>query len=99
MVARVRIGLCVWFVAMACAAPARIIDGRSGDQRFFPGFAQNWRTLWRDQILRQLTTRNPHSPDAIRVRTVRDFDPWYGAFDIKPGDTQFLAPSERVRIW
>jgi putative endopeptidase len=81
------------------AQPARIIDGQTGDQRFFLGFAQNWRTLWRDQILRQLTTTNPHSPDAIRVRTVRNFDPWYGAFDIKPGDTQYLAPSERVRIW
>jgi putative endopeptidase len=78
---------------------APVIDGQSGDQRFFLGFAQNWRTLWRDQILRQLTTTNPHSPDAIRVRTVRNFDPWYAAFDVKPGETLYLAPGARVRIW
>ena len=79
--------------------PAPVIDGQTGDQRFLLGFAQNWRTVWRDEILRQLTTTNPHSPDAIRVRTVRNFDPWYAAYDVKPGDALYLAPSERVRIW
>jgi putative endopeptidase len=75
------------------------IDGQSGDQRFFLGFAQNWRTIWREQILRQLTTTDPHSPDALRVRAVRNFDPWYTAFDVKPGESLYLAPTERVRIW
>jgi putative endopeptidase len=79
------------------AAP--IIDGQSGEQRFFLGFAQNWRTVWRDQILRQIVTTDPHSPDAIRVRTVRNFDPWYAAYDVKPGDALYLAPSDRIRIW
>jgi putative endopeptidase len=79
------------------AAP--IIDGESGEQRFFLGFAQNWRTVWRDQMLRQMVTTDPHSPDAIRVRTVRNFDPWYAAYDVKPGDALYLAPSERIRIW
>jgi putative endopeptidase len=79
------------------AAP--VIDGQSGDQRFLLGFAQNWRTLWREQILRQLVTTNEHSPDAIRVRSVRNFDPWYSAYDVKAGDAQYLAPGERVRIW
>jgi putative endopeptidase len=79
------------------AAP--IIDGQSGEQRFFLGFAQNWRTVWRDQMLRQMVTTDPHSPDAIRVRTVRNFDPWYAAYDVKPSDALYLAPSERIRIW
>jgi putative endopeptidase len=79
--------------------PAPIIDGQSGDQRFFLGFAQNWRTIWREQILRQMTTTDPHSPDALRVRAVRNFDPWYAAFDVKPSDKLYLAPNERVRIW
>jgi putative endopeptidase len=79
--------------------PAPVIDGQSGEQRFFLGFAQNWRTVWRDQILRQLVTTDPHSPDAIRVRTLRNFDPWYAAYGVKPEDALYLAPSERVRIW
>jgi putative endopeptidase len=79
--------------------PAARIDRQTGDQRFFLGFAQNWRTVWRDLILRQLTTTNEHSPDAIRVRTVRNFDPWYAAYEVKPGDALYLEPSERFRIW
>jgi putative endopeptidase len=75
------------------------IDGRTGDQRFFLGFAQNWRTVFREPVLRQLTTTNPHPPDALRVRAVRNFDPWYAAYGVKPGDALYLAPSERVRIW
>ncbi len=81
----------------ARAAPT--IDGTSGDQRFFLGFAQNWRTVWREQILRQLVTTNPHSPDAIRVRAVRNFDPWYAAFGVSAGEKLYLAPADRVRIW
>jgi putative endopeptidase len=79
--------------------PAPDIDGHTGDQRFFLGFAQNWRTVFRDEILRQLTTTNPHPPDAIRVRAVRNFDSWYAAYGVKAGDALYLAPGERVRIW
>jgi putative endopeptidase len=79
--------------------PAPIIDGQTGDQRFFLGFAQNWRTLWREAIQRQLTTTDPHSPDAIRVRTVRNFDAWYLAYEVRPGDKLYLTPEDRVRIW
>ena|ERR1700722_7420154 len=61
--------------------------------------AQDWRTIWRDKILYQLTTTNEQSPDAIRVRAVRNFDAWYAAYDVKSTDNQYLAPSERVRIW
>lgn len=80
-------------------APAPVIDRQTGDQRFFLGFAQNWRTVWRDEILRQLATTNEHAPDAIRVRAVRNFDPWYAAYDVRPGETLYLGSSERVRIW
>jgi putative endopeptidase len=79
--------------------PAPVIDGLSGDQRFFLGFAQNWRTIWRDAMLRQAVTTDPHSPDAIRTRTVRNFDPWYAAFGVKPGEGMYLAPKDRVHIW
>ncbi len=79
------------------AAPT--IDGTTGDQRFFLGFAQNWRTVWREQILRQLITTNPHSPDAIRVRAVRNFSPWYAAYGVSPGEKLYLAPADRIRIW
>ena len=78
---------------------AATIDGTSGDQRFFLGYAQNWRTLWREEILRQLITTNPHAPDAIRVRTVRNFDPWYAAFGVVASDRLYLAPQARVRLW
>ena len=78
---------------------APIIDGQTGEQRFFLGFAQDWRTIWRDKILYQMTTTNEHSPDAIRVRAVRNFDAWDAAYDVKSTDNLYLAPSERVRIW
>jgi putative endopeptidase len=79
--------------------PAPVIDGQSGDQRFFLGFAQSWRTIWREPILRQLTATDPHAPDAIRVRTVRNFDAWYDAYDVQTGNSLYLAPADRVRIW
>jgi putative endopeptidase len=79
------------------AAP--VIDGRSGDQRFFLSFAQVWRTLIREPILRQWVITNPHTPDPLRVRAVRNFDPWYAAFEVAPDRAQYLAPADRVRIW
>ena len=87
-----------YHASLGGAVPPRI-DGTTGDERFFLAFAQNWRTLWREQILRQVITTDPHSPDAIRVRTVRNFDPWYAAFGVQPADQMYLAPDARVRIW
>ena len=78
-------------------APA--IDGQTGDQRFFLGFAQVWRTAYREQITRQLVATDPHTPDAYRVRSVRNFDPWYAVFAVKPGDALYLTPEARVKIW
>jgi putative endopeptidase len=80
------------------AAP--VLDGLTGDQRFFLGWAQGWRTLMRDQRLRTLVMSDPHSPPMFRVQgPVRNMDVWYAAFDVKPGDKLYLPPEQRVRIW
>lgn len=94
-------GLVIAYDAYHHAVPGTppVIAGTSGDQRFFLGFAQVWRTVWREPILRQIVATNPHSPDAIRTRTVRNADAWYKAFDVKPGETLYLPPAERVHIW
>jgi putative endopeptidase len=77
-----------------------VLDGTTGDQRFFLSWAQVWRSLYRDEQLRTLTTSNPHSPPQFRVNgSVRNIDAWYTAFDVKPGDRLYLAPEDRVRIW
>ncbi len=81
-------------------APAPVIDGLSGEQRFFHGWAQVWRTLIRDQRLRNQIMTDPHSPSEFRVNAVvRNMDAWYEAFDVKPGDRLYLPPEQRVRIW
>ncbi len=80
--------------------PAPVIDGFTGDQRFFLGWAQVWRTLWREPALKQQVTVGPHSPGQFRaVGPVRNIDAWYEAFGIKPGDKQYIPPEQRVRIW
>jgi putative endopeptidase len=79
---------------------ARVLDGLTGDQRYFLAWAQVWRTLTRDEQLRTLVMSNPHSPPQFRVNgVVRNIDAWYQAFDVKPGDRLYLPPAERVRIW
>ncbi len=79
--------------------PDKVIDGLTGDQRFFLGWAQVWRGKTRDAALLAQLTSNPHSPERYRVWTLRNFDPWYAAFDVKPGDAMYLKPEDRVRIW
>ncbi|HEY4240086.1 MAG TPA: M13 family metallopeptidase [Kofleriaceae bacterium] len=79
--------------------PAPVIDGVSGDQRFFLGWAQVWRRLYRDQELSNRLTTDPHSPSEFRASVVRNLDAWYDAFQPKPTDALFLAPEKRVRIW
>ncbi|MEW9854379.1 M13 family metallopeptidase [Novosphingobium sp. M1R2S20] len=79
---------------------APVIDGMTGDQRFFMAWAQVWRQKIRDQQARQYLITDPHSPNDVRVNgVVRNFDEWYRAFDVKPDDALYLAPAERVRIW
>ncbi|MEO1614703.1 MAG: M13 family metallopeptidase [Planctomycetota bacterium] len=79
---------------------APVIDGLTGDQRFFLGWSQIWRRLYREpELLRRLVV-DPHSPSEYRVNgIVRNMDAWYEAFGIKEGDTLYLAPEDRVRIW
>jgi putative endopeptidase len=76
-----------------------VIDGTTADQRFYLGWAQVWRRNYREANLRQRLLTDPHSPSQQRVATVRNLDPWYPAFDVKPGETLYLAPADRVRIW
>jgi putative endopeptidase len=80
--------------------PAPVIDGFTGDQRFFLGWAQVWRTLYRDEALRNQVLTDPHSPAMYRVNgVVRNHDAWYTAFNVKPGDALYLPPEKRVKIW
>ncbi|WP_440979899.1 M13 family metallopeptidase [Sphingomonas pseudosanguinis] len=79
--------------------PAPVIDGTTGDQRFYYGWAQVWRTKWREPALRQALLSDPHSPGHERVLTVRNLDPWYAAFKVQPTDKMALPPAQRVRIW
>ena len=80
--------------------PAPVLNGLSGDQRFFISYAQSHRSKWREAFERQIIQTDPHSPDDARVNVVlRNFDPWYKAFNVKPGDKLYLAPTERVHIW
>ena len=80
--------------------PAPMIDGVSGDQRFFLAFGQIWKGKYRDEALLNLIKTNPHSPGQYRANgPVRNFDAWYTAFDVKPGDALYLPPEQRVRIW
>jgi endothelin-converting enzyme/putative endopeptidase len=77
-----------------------VIDGFTGDQRFFIAYAQAWQGKRREGALRQQLLSNPHSPERYRVDgIVRNFDPWYRAFDVKPGDKLYLPPEERVHVW
>ena len=80
--------------------PAPTIDGFSGDQRFFLGWGQVWRTLFRTEALRQQLVGDPHSPGQIRaVNPLRNVDAWYAAWKIGPDAKQYVAPADRVRIW
>jgi putative endopeptidase len=80
--------------------PAAVIDGFSGDQRVFLGWAQAWRGKVREDYLRKQVASDEHSPRAFRViGPTRNIDDWYAAFGVKPGDAYYVAPGQRVRIW
>jgi putative endopeptidase len=81
-------------------APAPVIDGYTGDQRVFLGFAQVWQSKYQPDFLKFLVASDPHSPDKFRaIGAVRNVDAWYSAFDVKPGQTYYVKPADRVRIW
>lgn len=79
--------------------PAPVIGGWTGDQRFYLGFAQVWRQKYREPLLNQLLTVDPHSPGHFRAYVVRNLDTWYNAFGVKPGETYYLAPADRLNVW
>jgi endothelin-converting enzyme/putative endopeptidase len=77
-----------------------VIDGYTGDQRFFIAYAQAWQGKRREGAIRQQLLSDPHSPDKYRVDgIVRNFDPWYKAFNVQPGDKLYLPPEQRVHVW
>jgi putative endopeptidase len=80
---------------------APVLDGYTGDQRFYIAYAQAWRGKQRDESMRQRILSNPHSPNQYRVNgVVRNDDGWYAAFpNVKPGDPYYLPPEKRVRLW
>jgi putative endopeptidase len=80
--------------------PAPVIDGLTGDQRVFLGWAQAWRGKVTDDYVKRQVVSDPHSPRQFRVNgVVRNIDAWYAAFDVKPDDKLYVAPQERVHIW
>ncbi len=79
---------------------APVIDGLTGDQRFYMGFGQVWRTKMRDEATIVQVKTDPHSPGEFRANgTVRNQPGFYEAFGVKEGDKMYLAPKDRVTIW
>jgi len=79
--------------------PAPVIDGLTGDQRFFLAFGQSWREKVRDAAMRQRVIGNEHAPGRFRAQTVRNLDAWYDTFKPKAGEALYLDPQQRVKIW
>ena len=80
--------------------PAPVIDGLTGDQRFFLAWAQVWKAKYRDEALVNLIKSDPHSPPQYRINgPLRNLAEWYTAFGVTEGDKLYLAPADRVRIW
>ena len=76
-----------------------VIDGMTGDQRFFLGWAQLGRSNYREANLRQRLITDPHSPSEQRAWVVRNLDKWYDAFQPKADGKLYLKSEDRVRIW
>jgi putative endopeptidase len=87
------------YITSLNGAPPPVIDGMTADQRFYLGWAQVWRCKSREPALRQQLLTDPHSPCPVRTDVVRNMDPWYQAFNVEAGQTLYLAPADRVRIW
>ncbi len=79
---------------------APILDGFSGNQRFFLSYGQIWRSKYRENAVRQQILSDPHSPAQFRViGVIRNMDEWYDAFDVTPQAKYYLPPEQRVRLW
>jgi putative endopeptidase len=80
--------------------PAPVLDGLTGDQRFFLAYAQVWREKQREDALRSQVSTDPHSPGRFRVLgPVRNVDAWYQAFGITPDNSMYIPPEKRAHIW
>ena len=78
---------------------APVIDGFTGDQRFFIAYAQAWASKMREAAMRQRIATDGHAPAQYRALTVRNMQAWYDAFGVKDGDKLYLAPDQRVKVW
>lgn len=79
---------------------APVIDGYTGDQRFFMAYAQLWSTYATPEFWKQRALTDPHSPGEFRVNGVlRNFDPWCETYNVTPDHELFLPPDQRVRLW
>jgi endothelin-converting enzyme/putative endopeptidase len=77
-----------------------VVDGLTGDQRFFIAYGYSWETKQREGALRSQLLTNEHSPAKYRVNgVVRNVDAWYKAFHVQPGDKMYLPPEQRVHVW
>jgi putative endopeptidase len=86
--------------ASLAGQPAPVLDGFTGDQRYFLGYAQIWRSKYRDGATRQQVLSNEHAPPHWRVvGPTRNVDDWYDAFNVKAGDKYYLPPEQRVHLW
>lgn len=93
------IALKAWRLSLG-GKTAAVIDGLTGEQRFFMGWAQAWRGKARDEYIRLQTTSDPHSWNEYRVNgPVANIPDFYPAFDVKPGDRLYRDENVRVKIW
>ena len=77
----------------------KVINGMTGEQRFFLSFAQRWRKLQTDAAFRAQVKTDSHAPGEYRSDTVRNTDAWYKAYDIMPGDKLYMKPEDRAMMW
>ena len=89
-----------WRRYVAAHGDPGVKDGYTADQRFLLSYGFHWQEKQREGALRSQLLSDPHSPGQYRVNGIlRNFDPWYKAFDVKPGDKLYLPPDQRVHIW
>ncbi len=94
----ITIGLKAYAISLG-GEEAPVVDGLTGTQRVFLNFANVWRSKRRKELMLQLLTVDPHSPEEFRANIVRNLDEFVDAFDVQPGDGLWLDPADRVRIW
>jgi putative endopeptidase len=87
------------YVASLKGKPDVVIDGLTGEQRFFLAFAQRWRKLQREAALRKQVASDTHLPGEYRSDGVRNVDAWYEAFKVPPGAKLYLKPEDRAKVW